>query len=224
MAPFRSLSMKGCQQAGNESSRLSRSLRRRGPRRSGDLVLVVCEGHKTEPQYFSEIQKRWKIQRLRIAPTTDASSPKDVVERAVEYQRRFQRRMEVAFDQVWCVFDHDAHGTFEKARDKAAKAQIRVAYSIPCFEFWYLLHFEYTTRPFRNCREVESQLKQHIKRYTKASVDVTGLLPHIEEAIDNARRVRTELKKTGAERPVTHVDRLVDVLIHDPIRGRKGWR
>lgn len=87
-------------------------------------------------------------------PRPDASSPKDVVERAVEYQRRFQRRMEVAFDQVWCVFDHDAHGTFEDALNEAAKAQIRVAYSIPCFEFWYLLHFEYD-RPFRNCR-VES--------------------------------------------------------------------
>jgi hypothetical protein len=207
--------------ASNESSGLSGSLRRRGPRRSGDLVLVVCEGRKTEPEYFRETQKRWKIQRLKIAPVSDRSSPKDVVERAVIWREKFEKEMRVEFDQVWCVFDHDEHETFEVALNEAAKEKIQVAYSIPCFEFWYLLHFEYTTRPFRDFSEVESQLKQYMKPYKKASADVASFLPHVEKAIENARRVREELQKTGAERPVTHVDKLVDVLIHDPIKRKK---
>ena len=124
---------------------------------------------------------------------------------------------ELEYDQVWCVFDHDEHETFEKAIRKARDENIKVAFSIPCFEFWYLLHFEYTTRPFRNYKEVAKRLKQHLASYGKGTADLAKLFDNVERAIENARKVREELKKTGAERPITHVDRLVDVLIRDPI-------
>jgi hypothetical protein len=45
-----------------------------------------------------------------------------------------------AFDEVWCVFDVDAHERFGQARRRAQAAGIRVAISNPCFELWLLFH------------------------------------------------------------------------------------
>lgn len=37
----------------------------------------------------------------------------------------------------------------------------------PCFEFWFLLHFEGTSKYFDTCKAVEKQLKKQIKDYEK---------------------------------------------------------
>ncbi len=196
------------------------SLTRRGPTRSGNLVLVVCEGRKTEQNYFRSTKNRWKIGRLTIAAANESTAPINIVEKAVARRDEFKERKRIEFDQVWCVFDHDEHETFDKALTEAAKNNIQVAFSIPCFEFWYLLHFEYTTRPFRDFSEVARQLKKHLASYNKDTDYTEQLFPRMEEAIANALKVRDDLKKTGAERPITNVDRLMNILVYDPIQRK----
>lgn len=64
----------------------------------------------------------------------------------------------------------------------------------PCLEFWFLLHFERTSKYFNNCSGAEMQLKIHIKNYEKSQKFFTKqnddiylkLRPNIKTAIQNS--------------------------------------
>lgn len=64
----------------------------------------------------------------------------------------------------------------------------------PCLEFWFLLHFERTSKFFDKCSKAEAELKNHIKDYektrkyfTKQDNDVyCRLKPHLNTAIVNS--------------------------------------
>ena len=64
----------------------------------------------------------------------------------------------------------------------------------PCLEFWFLLHFEVTTKYYNTCYSAESQLKKHLKNYeksikffTKQNDDIyLKLKPHLREAIQRS--------------------------------------
>lgn len=64
----------------------------------------------------------------------------------------------------------------------------------PCLEFWLLLHFEKTAKPFENCINAEKQLKKHLKDYEKTQKYYTKqggdiylkLKPNLKLALENA--------------------------------------
>jgi hypothetical protein len=97
--------------------------------------LIVCEGEKTEPQYF----ERFRVPHLIVDVKGVGMNTLSLVEKAIELSRMDN------YDQVWCVFDKDDFppDNFENAIQKARDARIKVAYSNQAFELWYLLHFEY---------------------------------------------------------------------------------
>lgn len=45
--------------------------------------------------------------------------------------------------------------------------KVAIFETMPSLEFWFLLHFQYTTRPFRNAEEAEKELKKHLPNYEK---------------------------------------------------------
>jgi SNF2 family DNA or RNA helicase len=67
----------------------------------------------------------------------------------------------------------------------------------PCLKFWFLLHFEDTSRLFTNCIEVEKQLKKYLKNYektqkyyTKQDKDIYLVLkPKLRDALKNAKKL-----------------------------------
>ncbi|WP_278319566.1 RloB family protein [Clostridium tepidiprofundi] len=76
-------------------------------------------------------------------------------------------------DRVWCVFDVDINYNtnraiqskieeIQKAKKIADKNKIKLGISNPCFELWYLLHFEYTTANFKNYDAVKKRLSRYI--------------------------------------------------------------
>lgn len=64
----------------------------------------------------------------------------------------------------------------------------------PCLEFWFLLHFERTSKYFNGCSTAEAQLKKHLKLYektqkffTKQNDDIyLKLKPDLVKAIANS--------------------------------------
>ena len=46
------------------------------------LILVVCEGKKTEPNYFSSFKSHYKISRITIRTVPGAGVPLSVVSKA----------------------------------------------------------------------------------------------------------------------------------------------
>ena len=109
-------------------------------------VHVFVEGEKTEAGYLLP----WRRDlRDRVLITVDAftgASPMAMVQRAVQTKaadRRDQARSRGrAFDEVWCVFDRDEHPNIPEALALAEQHGIGVAFSNPCIELWFILHFE----------------------------------------------------------------------------------
>lgn len=101
--------------------------------------LIVCEGEKTEPEYF----KRFPVASAQVEVIGEGYNTISLVERAI--QLRQERDFSEETDQVWCVFDKDSFSAynFNTAIQRAKQEGIMVAYSNEAFELWYLLHFDY---------------------------------------------------------------------------------
>ncbi len=97
--------------------------------------LIVCEGTKTEPNYF----RGFRVPTAIVKVQGVAEDP----DRLVKSAKRLAAEDE--YDQVWCVFDRDSWlaENFNNALRNAEKLQFHVAYSNESFELWYILHFQY---------------------------------------------------------------------------------
>jgi len=108
------------------------------------------------------------------------------------------------------------HKTLAQALNKASGNKLKVALTNPCFEFWYILHFEKYTKAFDTNAKVCQRLKRHIPRYTKGGAEVfEKLFPQIRTAVKNADQVLTD-KQCGinltTHNPSTNVHLVVKHL------------
>ncbi len=188
--------------------------RENSKRDARESILIVCEGAKTEPFYFSWLKHIWKIHMVEVEGESCGSAPICVVDKAkgLRQEREIEAKTSdfvVQYDQVWCVFDRDQHVSFNDARKKAKDNKIYVALSKPCFEFWYLLHFVKTTRGFTNCDDLIRYLKKnYIADYKKNDPPMRELLSRLGAAYENAEYVKCH----GGGDPCTDVDKLVKIL------------
>jgi len=191
-----------------------RNLRRRPPSREPyEIVLIACEGSKTEPQYFEDLRNHLGLEVMDI--NSGESDPLRLVEKAIETAKRYG-----LYDRVFCVFDKDSHSTYIRAVDKISKARtkfkISAITSVPCFEFWLLLHYQCTEKPFMSahggsvCDEVIRELRNHLQGYNKAMPYIFELTSDlIDVAIRNAQIVLRNVEAVGTDNPSTKVHELV---------------
>lgn len=111
-------------------------------KKSRDLVayfLIVCEGEKTEPNYFKGFPKKVGKFVYDIEFDGGGISTLKVVEKAIELRDSSTQK----YDSVWAVFDKDSFtsNSFNSAIKKAEANGIKCAWSNEAFELWYLLHF-----------------------------------------------------------------------------------
>lgn len=196
---------------------------------SGRRFLIVCEGIKTEPQYFNEIRTELKIppQRVKVVPS-DGSSPDRIVAHALKLQKD-----EIAngdgYDCVYCVFDRDTHTTFTAALEQAKQSSdegfsLKAITSTPCFEYWFLLHFDFSDAPFQvtGKKSVGDMAVSRLKtkpgfaKYGKGTRGIYTLLkPKLTNAVENANTLRKTMggiESQHSANPWTNVDELVEVL------------
>lgn len=183
--------------------------RTRARRASRSSILIVCEGTLTEPFYFSALKQAWRLPSVRVV----GSEPGTGLVRLRQRARRELAAMSPG-DEVWCVVDHDDRESGMAALRSGASAQFHVAVSKPCFEFWLLLHFGFTTRPFKGtpgrsaCVQVTRELKRHLPDYQKNDPGVfERVADQLPTAVSNAKRA----SRAGAA-SYTDVWKLIDRL------------
>lgn len=197
--------------------------RRRALRREPyDRVLIVCEGKKTEPAYFNSLSQTFGLSNanIRAVPSNYGNDPMSVVNYAED---EFHQTKD--YDRVYCVFDRDGHANFQQAVDRIRDSRLGrqgkmfAAYSVPCFEVWVLLHFQYWSAPFKSaggqsaCDRVIAEVTRHIPGYSKDFSGVFALLePRIEDAIRHGERLEAENADTGSDNPSTQLHHLVKYL------------
>lgn len=119
---------------------------RRQPRRR---VLIVSEG-RTELTYLRELLDCLGLNRANVEMRQGRMPNPDGVLRDA---RQHVEADPEEYSGVFCVFDRDEHQSFapvlQEIQTGIRRGEIIFAVpSVPCFEYWLLLHFENTTRPY----------------------------------------------------------------------------
>lgn len=211
--------------------RQRQQLERKQARRAGyDRILIVSEGSKTEPLYFSEIRTVYRLHtaNVEVRPSELGTAPIQVVQYAHDLfvdgdkHKNIQPR---AFEQVYAVFDRDDHDSYFDAlqlaesldgklrNDAKQTVTFKAIASVPSFELWLLLHFEDIKAPLHR-DEVMRRLKQHILGYEKGTGRAFALTrERMETAMQRAERLAARFTAYSAPEPYTAIVELVKLLI-----------
>lgn len=183
-----------------------------------DRVLIVCEGTKSEPNYFDDMVDRSRLSTANIVIDGFGFDPRRLVATAKRLEKE-DRQLGDSYDVVYCVFDRDQHAHFWTASRAAQSANFKLARSWPCFEYWLVLHYRYHRRSYapsgnrsasQNC---EIHLKRLLSGYKKGMAGLYRYLEgRLETAKSNAKRALSHAETTGVHDPSTEVHLLVAYL------------
>jgi len=189
-----------------------------------ERILIVCEGEKTEPNYFKAFQI--DENRYYVKPMGEGYNTISLVKRAKEIRDTSSKLL--PFDIVWCVFDRDGDKdgkkgfsaqNFNNAFEIAKNNNIEIAYSNDAFELWYYLHFHYHEDAESRDWYINQLNKLLGHEYEKNSDKMYGELKDKQDtAIRNAKRlIKFHLDSKGKnvpekDNPSTTVYELVEEL------------
>lgn len=211
--------------------RLNQLKRKQNQRASYDRILIISEGSKTEPLYFKEIRKEFRLHtaNIEIQPSDLGTDPLSVVRYAKQMFEHGDRHKGIsprAFEQVFAVFDRDDHHSFFDALtfaqsldgklrndDKQAITFSAIA-SIPSFELWLFLHYEDIKHPLHR-DEVLRRLKQHIQGYEKGLMGIFAITKNLmPTAMKRAQQLAMYGSVFNDKDPYTDISRLVALLMN----------
>lgn len=187
--------------------RPARSGRRPPFREPRIRLLVVCNGQRTELDYFRGLKAYLGNPAVQIRFKVKVCAPRDLVEHA----REIAPAGEDEFDEVWCVVDSDEFD-LKPAVALAAKLDVRLAVSNPCFELWLLLHHQDCEAPLCHEEAVRRQLIKHVPRYEKNDLRFPDFEPGVENALRRAKRLDPTDRNHGCD-PSSGVWRLVQLMM-----------
>ena len=189
--------------------------RRQGVREVKQSFLIVCEGEKTEPDYF----KAFRMTAATVKAVGEAMNTMTLVNKAISI-READKAKKRFYDQCWVVFDKDDFPAkdFNQAIQYAEKNGFRVAYSNQAFEYWFLLHFNLYQGPIHRNQYKDMLEKLIGMPYSKT--EGTGammynlLLTRQEQAIKNSETVLEAIAhgNPAEEESSTTVHKLVTEL------------
>jgi hypothetical protein len=198
-------------------ARSAKTLARKSAKKSDyDSILIVCEGTKTEPNYFKELIDELELNTANVQTISSPSTcPRQLVEFAVELSKSEEH------DFIYCVFDKDSHAKYNEAKQLiAVSPRLVSAHSVPCFEYWLILHFDATTAPFYGNAskspgaEALSKLKKYIPDYEKGDAGTFSLvMKRMDKAMESAIKVNASAVTAGTDNPSTYVVDLIKVLV-----------
>lgn len=202
----------------------AKGLQRRAIKRDAYAkVLIVCEGERTEPNYFYGLRNHYGLNTANVEVCGECGS--DPMSVLVHGKQRYREEKDAgdAFDKVFCVFDKDAHVNYAKTLEAIAATKPRDTFvainSVPCFEYWLLLHFIYSTRPYTDLpgnssgNQVLAELIGYLPGYEKGARDIFAtLVDQLDFAKSNAMRSRREAEINETDNPSTRIHELVSFL------------
>ena len=152
----------------------------------------------------------------------EGTDPRSVVQAAVTRRNQLKREKRwTEGDSAWAVFDGEEHylhdpANWNDALQIAGSNGVQLAISNPCFELWYLLHFQdqfaYLTR-----QQARQMLKRYMPDYEKSSkLYPEPLQERTREAIRRAKEIEVRAKDNALsphENPWCGVTYLVESLL-----------
>lgn len=190
-------------------------------------VLVLCEGAKTEPNYFRSMRHDLQLRHRLTAVEVDIYQPKSYSPLGLFREALARKKQEMArknpYDAIWIVFDRDFHQQVGWVIDTATEHEIHCIVSNICFEVWFLLHYQnlVASEPFEKCDAVIRFIHRHYDEYYHKNDNhyeqLKGLLP---QALLRAKELERDYRQGPYHRrpfyewnPYTNVYQLVEYLL-----------
>jgi hypothetical protein len=175
----------------------------KAPRTNPAFALVV-DG-ETEVWYLQMLKRNEREIRISIKPEIPHK-------KSIEDQYNLVcELLNKEFTKVFWIVDFDTLLKEENEVPKGKKSSLKnfeeyrnylfenyknvvIIINNPCIEFWFLLHFEKTTKYFITCSNAETQLKKYLPNYdktqkffTKQNDDIyLKLKPNLKTALQNS--------------------------------------
>ncbi|MDO5329561.1 MAG: RloB family protein [Coriobacteriia bacterium] len=194
-----------------------------GRRKQTSILLLSCEGNnKTEFNYFRGVFKDRndiRVKHVKGNSTDPVNMVKELINLGNDYSLDSSNN-----DLAVCLIDLDQKEYKVKQLNRAVREinkarvnfNIEIIVSNPCFEVWYLMHYEPCMRRFSNNSQVITALKEYIPDYEKTDESVyKNLIGLIKTAIYNCKKVSDEHLNNGHSlrskdcSPYTEVDKLM---------------
>lgn len=184
-------------------------------------ILIVCEGSKTEKFYFDDARRMLGVhqgQAVVEVASGKGTNPKNIVETARKLKSKAEKEGN-AFSAVYCVFDRDEHAHYQESIERAGRLKMQAVKSVPCFEYWVLLHFRNHTAPYSrsgerspcdHCyRDVTTEWPDYAKNKKRL---YSELQPRLNDARQRAIQRLAALAKDGSDNPSTEIHQLLEAM------------
>ena len=190
-------------------------------RKRKKVIFIATEGkNKTERLYFKTFNSDKVQMRFAKGGSTD---PVNMVSELLSECKDMGFDPE-AGDMAYCVLDSDfsinKNNQMALADKKAKKNDLSLIVSSPCFEIWYLCHYEYSTKIFGSNEEVIDELKKRMPQYDKNKEDMYEILLQMKDnAVENAKKLEKYNLQSGKKlhtvefMPSTEVYRIIETIV-----------
>ncbi len=180
-------------------------------------VLIVCEDSKSSKTYLEEAARYFKAYAEIKFHHCGCTDPLSITKYAVSQKIKYNRLI--------CVIDRDSHDckNLSEAIQLASVQEINLQISYPCFEYWYLIHFVYTRKPYKSNGHLSAgdmlveDLKKNefFKDYEKG--ETNGIFEklfqaYFSKAMLNGSRSLKDAEAEGDNNPSTPTHKLMEYL------------
>ena len=207
-----------------KNNNISRKDRLKSKRQAPANYLIVCEGKKTEPNYFNGLKKKINEKYGNkvdvLISNIDIKGTGMNTTSLVKYTQKTVNHANKVYGQVWVVFDKDDYND-EQFNSAIDNCNYNVAWSNPNFELWLLTHFKKVSRYVSKDDVIQELSKEFQKKglgdYTKNDTDIFDKVTSegkLHTAIKNCEYME-ELNKEGQasqRNPMTKAYKIVDGL------------
>ena len=192
---------------------------------------IIGEGI-TEWHYFNSLRQE-KRYTFKLSPELPKHS---------DYKSIFKKAkalIKEGYDHVFCVLDLDVFKNDKKLEERyiadkntlQKDKRIKVFETMPCFEYWFLLHFKpFSTRIYSNYDSLQQDIRQYLPRYEKshqylkrANMYQTLINEgNIDLAYESSSRLRAEKEDSdNGSFPFTEIDILLDEVDRLSVEGER---
>lgn len=196
-----------------------RPTRKPAMRDERQCILIVCEGEKTEVNYFIKLKQTLRLTSVDIKIEHRDTAALRVVKYAKQLKEGRENSLFSAYDKIWCVVDveYPPQTSLDQAVIYAIEHQIDLIMSNPCFEYWLILHFEKTCSHM-TAKQALERLKKRLPGYSKNDISwFDEIYQNTRKAIKHAKAILKENKwETESLKncnSATHVQKIVEYLI-----------
>lgn len=174
--------------------------------KGSNAFAFVLDGD-TEVWYLQMLKRNERDLNINIEPKLPSK-------KSISEQFKMVQGLAEDYTKVFWIVDYDviaketregkkgiesSEQLFIRLKEKAEKYEnVIVIINNPCIEFWFLLHFERTSRFFTDCNSAEKQLKKHLSDYEKTRKYFTkqdsDIYLRLKDKLSNAKVNSKKLK------------------------------